>query len=260
MFGDSAGGGFFDDAQNDQPKETTNYNASTSKYSDADKKKPKLFLPMTLKMIKEADCSSDDKFTIGGEELNDVIVIGRVYQKEEHPTRTIYDINDNTATFRVTFYHKEENVLPKYLQDLKFEADCYVKIFGSIRKFKESRSIVGNHATRITEFDAITNHFLQVFVAHETRTKGVLTEDDLQDGEAAQAETDPAKRKSFIEETIMKALEEACKQTGKSNATGDEIFNLVKQKNVKHPEFKTTIDNLVDDMKLFGENNIYSSF
>ena len=51
----------------------------------------------------------------------------------------------------------------------------YVKIFGMVRVFKEDIGIVGTHISPITKYDTVTNHFLQVFVAHNVRIKGVLT-------------------------------------------------------------------------------------
>jgi hypothetical protein len=50
-----------------------------------------------------------------------------------------------------------------------------VKVYGSVRVFKEEKALVGTHIKKVEKFDEITNHFLQVFVAHNIRTKGVLT-------------------------------------------------------------------------------------
>jgi hypothetical protein len=51
----------------------------------------------------------------------------------------------------------------------------YAKVFGTVRVYKEEKAIVGTHIRRIEKFEEVTNHFLQVFVAHQIRTKGVLT-------------------------------------------------------------------------------------
>lgn len=55
----------------------------------------------------------------------------------------------------------------------------YVKVYGSIRVFKEEKAIVGTHIEAITSFDYVTNHLLQVFVSHCIRKKGALTNRDL---------------------------------------------------------------------------------
>jgi hypothetical protein len=50
----------------------------------------------------------------------------------------------------------------------------YVKVFGTIRVYKEEKAIVGTHIKAIEKFDEVTNHLLQTFVAHNIRLKGVL--------------------------------------------------------------------------------------
>lgn len=55
----------------------------------------------------------------------------------------------------------------------------YVKVFGTIRVFKEEKAIVGTHIKKIEKFDEVTNHLLNVFVAHCIRKKGILSNRDL---------------------------------------------------------------------------------
>ena len=65
--------------------------------------------------------------------------------------------------------------MPTALKNYDFKPYEYAKIFGTIRVFKEEKAIVGTHIKKIEKFDEITNHLLQVFVAHQIRTKGTLT-------------------------------------------------------------------------------------
>ena len=51
----------------------------------------------------------------------------------------------------------------------------YVKIFGTIRVFKDEKAIVGTHIKKIEKFDEITNHLLQVCVSYCMRKQGTLT-------------------------------------------------------------------------------------
>ena len=62
----------------------------------------------------------------------------------------------------------------------------YVKVYGTIRVFKEEKAIVGTHIKKIEKFDEVTNHLLQVFVAHCIRKKGVLSNSALM-GQQVQA-------------------------------------------------------------------------
>ncbi len=52
-------------------------------------------------------------------------------------------------------------------------------MYGTIRVFKEEKAIVGTHIKRVDKFDEVTNHLLQVFVAHCIRKKGVLSNREL---------------------------------------------------------------------------------
>lgn len=93
--------------------------------------------------------------------------------------RTQFEINDNTGTFYVLFYHKGENQVPTALRNFNYEQFGYVKVYGNIRVFKEEKAIVGTHIKRIEKFDELTNHFLSVYVSHCIRKKGILKPREL---------------------------------------------------------------------------------
>ncbi len=92
--------------------------------------------------------------------------------------RTQFEINDNTHTYYVLFYHKGENQVPTALRTFHYEQFTYVKIYGNIRVFKDEKAIVGSHIKRIEKFDEITNHFLSVFTSNCIRKKGVIKPKD----------------------------------------------------------------------------------
>ena len=93
--------------------------------------------------------------------------------------RTLFEIDDNTSIFKVIFYQKGENEVPLALKDFEYKENLYVKIFGTIRVFKNEKAIIGTQITKIEKLDEITNHFLQVFVSNNVRQKGNLTKRDL---------------------------------------------------------------------------------
>ena len=169
-------GGFLDKESKDC---NTTFGTTKKDSTDTDKKKWKSFVPVTLKMLHDSNITQGDSFDIDGEAVNDVIVCGRILSREELPTRTIFDINDSTGSMRVTFYNREENVLPHWLLNLEYDLGIYVKIFGNARVFKEAKAIVGASISKITDFDELCNHFLQVFIGHSIRVDGVLPSDDI---------------------------------------------------------------------------------
>lgn len=242
-------GGFFDEGN----APTKDFNNNTKKEQpDGEKRKPKMFVPVTFKLLHSATVNSDDHFEIEGEAIQDIIVVGRLLSRDEQPTRTTFDVNDNTGTFRVTFYHREENVLPKCLQNLDYEQDCYVKIFGSIRIFKDNRAIVGSHITNIVDFDELTNHFLQVFTASCVRRKGLLSNQDIQET------TTGAMDENRVREFILETFKESSK--GRPSINKDELFRSLKNK-ISYPEFEKGVKYLVDEMQLYEpETGVFSSF
>lgn len=93
--------------------------------------------------------------------------------------RIVFEVNDNTSTIKVIFYQKDQGQLPSALKHFDFKQFSYVKIFGTIRIFKEDKAVVGTHIRRVEKFEEVTNHLLQTFVAHQIRAKGVLSAKDL---------------------------------------------------------------------------------
>ena len=89
--------------------------------------------------------------------------------------RTIFDITDGTGHFKVIFYQKGENEVPYALKDYTFEENTYVRVYGSIRVFKEEKAIVGSNIEKLASMNEMTNHFLQTFVASQIRHKGLLS-------------------------------------------------------------------------------------
>ena len=69
--------------------------------------------------------------------------MGRVTNKMNENMRTIIEIDDNTCRFKIIFYQKGENEIPMALKDYIYRENTYVKVFGSIRVFKEEKAIVG---------------------------------------------------------------------------------------------------------------------
>ena len=59
--------------------------------------------------------------------------------------RTLFELDDNSGTFKVIFYQKGENEVPIALKDFHYQENIYLKIYGTIRVFREEKAIVGTH-------------------------------------------------------------------------------------------------------------------
>lgn len=130
-------------------------------------------------MIQEGVSTPDDQLEVDGMLIQNVAIVGRLLDKSEEPMRTMYELSDNTQTFKVIFYKKGENEEPTALKNFQYKQGAWVKVKGTVRVFREDKAIVGNQIFPVVQHDEIVNHFLQVFVASNIRKKGVLTQNQI---------------------------------------------------------------------------------
>jgi len=91
------------------PEPSTGTGASFNKRPSAEVRKSKVFCPVTNEIIRRALPRPDDICEFLGDAINDIILVGRLIRRLEEPMRTHFEINDNTGTQSVIFYHKGEN-------------------------------------------------------------------------------------------------------------------------------------------------------
>ncbi|CAI2377469.1 unnamed protein product [Moneuplotes crassus] len=244
MFDMNQGGGYFGGASAMDP-------GMKSKPMESEKRKSRMFVPVTIRMINDSSPRPDDIFEIDGAPINEVIIVGRIIKKDEQPTRTSFEINDNTGAFTVIYYHREEGQVPTALKDFVYEQFCYVKIYGTIRSFKEQKAIVGTHIHRIVDYDELTNHLLQTFTSHCIRKKGVLSEKELQGhtGSGKKAERNLDETKKLILSTIKNLT-----NNGGGLVYREKVRSILSGK-MDEAEFSKGIDSLVDDMLLISTDN-----
>lgn len=113
-----------------------------------------------MKMVSEAEIGKDDSCEIDGEPINEIIIAGRVILQEEEPMRKNFWLNDNTGSFKVVFYMKGENEIPLPLKNFNTANLGWVKVYGTVRVFKNEKAIVGTHIKRMDKMDEVTNHML----------------------------------------------------------------------------------------------------
>ena len=139
---------------------------------------------MTLKCIQDSPVGPEDNLEVDGQNISEVIIVGRAIARSEEQMRVQFEVNDGTATFKVIFYQKDANTVPAALKGFEYKPQAYVKVFGNVRVYKEEKAIVGTFIKRITDFKEVTNHFLNVFVCQQIRQQGILTAKELGGGKA----------------------------------------------------------------------------
>lgn len=116
-------------------------------------------------MISSCDVNNDGHLNFDGEDVSDVICVGKLVARHQENMRTIFEVDDGTASFNCIFYQKGENEVPIALKNLEFTEGMYARIYGTIRVFKEERGLVGSNIQAITNHNEVTNHLLKVFTA-----------------------------------------------------------------------------------------------
>lgn len=79
----------------------------------------------------------DDTFEYNGYEFNEVVLVGRVFNKSEIASRVQLEFTDNTGTIKVFFYVKEDNQTPQALKGFQYDEMCYAKLYGALRIFND---------------------------------------------------------------------------------------------------------------------------
>jgi hypothetical protein len=167
--------------------------------------------------------------------------------------RTIFDITDGTGHFKVIFYQKGENEVPYALKDYTFEENTYVRVYGSIRVFKEEKAIVGSNIEKLASMNEMTNHFLQTFVASQIRHKGLLSKHEikLDSGNQNNNQNQMARGtaggadKSQIVLDLMKEITKNSRFTHRND-----LWTMLQAK-MSHSDFTAAIENLLSNGTIF---------
>ncbi|CDW85451.1 UNKNOWN [Stylonychia lemnae] len=202
-------------------------------------KRQKLFVPLTLRMVTACDPRMDDHCEYEGEIISDIEIIGRILQKINDTQRVILEINDGTSTQKVLFYHKNENEEPPIFRNLHYQQFMYVKIYGTIRVFRDEKAIIGSYIKRIDHYDEVTNHFLRVFTKQEIRKHGPLKSKDLQiDKLSASALALEMNQPAYTSSIKENTSETNNYQDFKSNhQQANNQIELSQRSNYQHPQF-----------------------
>ncbi|TNV79314.1 hypothetical protein FGO68_gene6029 [Halteria grandinella] len=164
-----------------------------------------------------------------------------------------FEVNDNTGCCPVIFFQKDQSSRPQALKDFQYEQFAYVRIFGTVRVFKETKAIVGTHIKRIHKFSEVTNHLLQTFVSHQVRTQGALTSQELNNEDPAKGKrtsnpvTLGVKQSSSVDDsmqTVVQIMREMVKRSDVRMLHIKDVYAVVSH--VQEWElFKETIDRLL---------------
>jgi len=132
-------------------------------------------MPCTVAMINKAE-SAEDKFTIDGIELNQVVLVGLVRSANETTTRLDYTVDDMTGPpLEVRQFVDNDDNTPDAERTMLIRENIYVRVHGHVRAFGGKRSVVAFRVAPIVDMNELTTHILEVIHAHIYLTRPAST-------------------------------------------------------------------------------------
>ncbi|XP_034699086.1 replication protein A 32 kDa subunit A-like isoform X1 [Vitis riparia] len=156
-----SGGGFM-------PSQATQ--AAEPGFSPARNRDTQALLPLTVKQISEAFLSSDDKsnFLIDGVEVNNVTLVGMVFNKAERVTDVGFMLDDGTGRIDCNRWVNEA-VDTKEMEGIL--DGMYVRVHGHLKGFQGKRHLNVFSIRPVTDFNEIASHFIECIYVHVYNTK-----------------------------------------------------------------------------------------
>ncbi|XP_029298497.1 replication protein A 32 kDa subunit-like [Cottoperca gobio] len=120
-------------------------------------------LPCTVSQLLSASQVSNDSFAICDLEINQVSVVGVVRGFAPFVTNIQFSVDDMTGpALNVKQWLNTQDCAPVTFTS----PGTYVKVSGSLRCFKDQRSLLANYIRCINDPNEITSHMLEVVQAH----------------------------------------------------------------------------------------------
>eukprot|EP00252_Welwitschia_mirabilis_P001719 TRINITY_DN11648_c0_g1_i4.p1 TRINITY_DN11648_c0_g1~~TRINITY_DN11648_c0_g1_i4.p1 ORF type:complete len:280 (+),score=55.24 TRINITY_DN11648_c0_g1_i4:143-982(+) len=152
-----SGGGFM-------PSQTTQVTGSP--FSSARKSNSTGLLPLTVKQISQATQKFGDdssNFNVDGVEVNNVTLVGMVFNKEERATDVSFQIDDGTGRLEVRRWVNDATESAEMANVLN---GSYVRVHGHLRSFQGKKHVNAFSVKPVVDFNEVTFHFLESIYIH----------------------------------------------------------------------------------------------
>ncbi|KAM7469240.1 hypothetical protein LguiA_007423 [Lonicera macranthoides] len=156
-----SGGGFM-------PSQATQ--TAEPSFSSAKSRDTQVLLPLTVKQINESFQSSDDKsnFLIDGVDVNNVKLVGMVFNKAERVTDVSFVIDDGTGRIDCNRWVNDAMDSREMEEILN---GMYVRVHGHLKGFQGKKQLVVFSIRPVTDYNEIANHFVESIYVHFYNTK-----------------------------------------------------------------------------------------
>ncbi|OVA19005.1 OB-fold nucleic acid binding domain [Macleaya cordata] len=156
-----SGGGFMPS----QATQSTDFGVSPAKNRDSQG-----LFPLTVKQISESYLSSEDKanFVVDGVDVNNVTLVGMVFNKGERVTEVTFTLDDGTG--RVDCHRwMNDSIDTKEMEEI--QDGMYACIHGHLKGFQGKKHLVAFSVRPVTDFNQIACHFIECMAVHCHNTR-----------------------------------------------------------------------------------------
>jgi hypothetical protein len=189
--------------------------------------KRQIYSPITCKNFMDASSLPDDIFYWEGMFFKDICLIGRAVSVSTSSKNTQIMVNDNWGSVDVTIMYKDYESQPVWAK--KIQQNDYYKFYGQGKVFKDRKAIYLTHASKVTDFNEITHHFLNVFLNKCIREKGVLSPLELKKGHRLLNNANEESKDSSYEHTKDVSVSVPLPPTPKKSSPSKTPIHVVKE-------------------------------
>mmetsp|Transcript_21551 Transcript_21551/g.25952 ORF Transcript_21551/g.25952 Transcript_21551/m.25952 type:complete len:223 (-) Transcript_21551:326-994(-) len=126
--------------------------------------------PLTVRQLHLAlEASMEDSFTVDGEEVNNLTLVGKIVSSQASSTSMQYTLDDSTGKVPVRFWLDQSSGADKTTE---WKVGTYVRVYGHLRQFQGQRSVVAFTLRPVTDFNEVTYHMLETIFVHQHRLSG----------------------------------------------------------------------------------------
>ncbi|XP_011094247.1 replication protein A 32 kDa subunit B isoform X1 [Sesamum indicum] len=139
-------------------------------FSPVKNREAQALLPLTVKQISEAFQASDDKgnFLIDGVDVNNVKLVGMLYEKTERVTDVSFVLDDGTG--RIDCHRWVNEAVDSKEMELLTNG-MYVKVHGHLKGFQGKKQLMVYSVRSVTDYNEIANHFADCMYVHCHNTR-----------------------------------------------------------------------------------------
>ncbi|RZC71108.1 hypothetical protein C5167_034329 [Papaver somniferum] len=156
-----SGGGYMP-----QATQTTEHGGASS----AKNREASGLLPLTIKQISDSYNASEDKanFVVDGVDVNNITLVGMVFNKAERVTEVAFTIDDGTGRINCNRW-VHESIDSKEMEQINDGE--YAEIHGNLKGFQGKKQFVAFSVRPVTDFNQVAYHFIECMYVHCQNSK-----------------------------------------------------------------------------------------